>query len=751
MTASPPKNAQKLTIKGMHCASCVSRVEQALKSVPGVEDASVNLALETAEVRFRGVPPPVDQLTEAVARVGYTALPLPESPAKPSELQGEKPDPLRFRFLAAVLLTTPVFLLSMQHLIPGLPEIRIPYQEWVFLLLATPVQFWCGWPFLEGALRILRRGSADMNTLISLGTLSAYGYSAVTTLMTLSPHHHGEAVWFEAQMVIITLVLAGRLLEDRAKARASEAIRTLMKLRPRSARVLRNGEELEVSVDEIQVGDIVSIRPGERVPTDGTVIEGQSAVDESLLTGEPMPVTKRTGDPVFGGTLNTTGAFRFRADRVGQETMLAQIIALVQAAQTAKAPVERLADQVSSVFVPAVLSVAVVAGLGWLTYGWLTGSPAFGAALHAFVTTLIIACPCALGLATPTAIVVGTGRGAQLGILIRGGEALEAAGRVDLVLLDKTGTLTVGQPSLGAVVPLSPIAAAEVLRLAASLELRSEHPIAAALVEGARSQGVSVVEPADFNALAGRGVIGIVEGRRYLLGNADLLEEHGVHLSIPAQQSLDQLAAEGHTPVILARENRHGGQFLWEILGVLGVADPIREGSKEAVAELQRLGLEVWLVTGDHARTAQAVAERLGIAKVLAEVLPGQKAAVVREAQQQGRKVAMVGDGINDAPALAQADLGIAVGSGADVALEASDITLIRSDPRDIPLALRLARRTLRTIRQNLFFAFVYNTLAIPLAAANMVHPMLASAAMALSSVSVVSNSLRLRSFSRDS
>ncbi len=745
MYRASPGGSQTLIVKGMHCASCVARVEQALKSVPGVADASVNLALGRAEVRFADKPPPLEQLTAAVARAGYAATPAAQPSQEPSPPADRLLASLQRRFVVSLILTLPVFVISMLHMLPGMPEITFPSRDLVFLVLATPVQFWAGWPFLSGAFRVLLRGSADMNTLIALGTLSAYGYSAVVTLAHPDTSH-GEHVWFEAQMVIITLVLAGRLLEERAKARASQAIRGLMAMQPPTARIVRNGSEVEIPVESVVVGDIVSIRPGERIPTDGIVLEGQSAVDESLLTGEPMPVTKRPGDAVFGGTLNTTGAFRFRAERVGRETLLVQIITLVHQAQTTKAPVERLADRVSAVFVPVVVVIATAAGLAWFAYGQWQNSSALEPALRAFVTTLIIACPCALGLATPTAILVGTGRGAQLGILIRGGEALEAAGRIDLVLLDKTGTLTVGRPTVVAVVPLGGLSGSELLRLAASIEQRSEHPLASALGERARSEQLVLDSPEEFEALPGLGVVGSVHGRRYAIGNIGLMDQRGANLEPSVRQLLEQFAADGRTPILVAEEAGTPGSRI-TILGVLAVADPIREGSREAVAALQAMGLEVWMVTGDHIQTAQAVAERLGIAKVIAEVLPTRKAEVVRQIQDTGKKVAMVGDGLNDAPALAQADLGIAIGAGADVALEASDITLVRSDPRDIVTAIRLARHTLRTIRQNLFFAFVYNCLAIPLAAANLVNPMIGSAAMALSSVSVVSNSLRLRHF----
>ncbi len=725
-TGTAAAKAVTLDIAGMHCASCVSRVEQALQRVEGVNEATVNLATQQARVRFAASPPPLDQLRQAVHRAGYEVVSAEAATAGKAGWLGD----LRARVFVAAVLSAPVVVLSML-------EVHFPFRDWLFLSVSIPVQFWCGWPFLAGAWRMLRHGSSDMNTLIALGTLSAWGYSAFMTLFV-----HGGDVYYEAQMGIVTLVLVGRLLEDRAKGRASEAIRRLVGLRPRTARIFYGGQEVEVPIERVDVGDIVAIRPGEKLPVDGVLTEGGSAVDESMLTGEPMPVTKKPGDTVAGGTINTTGAFRFKATRVGADTVLAQIIELVQQAQTQKAPVQRLADRVSSIFVPTVLAVATLAAAGWIIWGQAQGqtvSASLPQALTAFVATLIIACPCALGLATPMAIMVGTGRGAEKGILIRGGEALEKAGRIQVVMFDKTGTLTRGKPEVTDLLPMPETSERDLLSLAAAAEHGSEHPLAQAVLARARTEQVPVQAAQGFEALPGRGVTVTIDGNRLIVGNRGLMEEHQIALPDDAGQAADRLAQAAKTPIFVAMNGK--------LLGLLAVADPPREHAADVVEHLRLIGFESWMVTGDTPQTAYAVARQLGIERVFPGVLPGQKAEVVKQAQATGVRVAMVGDGINDAPALAQADLGIAMATGTDVAMEASDLTLMRSDLRDVVLALRLARRTLRTIKQNLFLAFVYNVVAIPLAVFNVLHPMIASLAMALSDVSVVGNSLRLRRF----
>jgi Cu+-exporting ATPase len=735
--ATAAEKSMNLRIEGMHCASCVGRVEQALESVPGVAGASVNLALEQARVHFRDGPVPLDELKRAVRAAGYEVG--SGEAARPAS--GWWND-LRVRIAVAALLSIPVLILSMA-------EVRFPFRDLTFLLMAVPVQFWCGWPFLAGAWKLLKHRSADMNTLIALSTLSAFAYSAVITL-TKPLSDPGGHVYFEAQMTIITFVLIGRYLEDRAKGRASEAIRKLVGLQPRTARIFYGGEEVEVPIDKVEVGDLVVIRPGEKIPVDGVVSDGTSAVDESMLTGEPLPVSKNPGDKIVGGTINTTGSFKFKATKIGKETVLAQIIELVQQAQTSKAPVQRLADRVSAVFVPIVLLIAMIAAIGWLVWGryqgqdFLTSLPT---ALTAFVATLIIACPCALGLATPMAIMVGTGRGAELGILIRGGEALEKAGDIRVVIFDKTGTLTEGKVRVRDFAPLRGEGFVEdldeVLWLAACAEQASEHPIGKAVLEFAlRENDKPLVPPESFEALPGRGIMATVAGRQVLLGNLRFFQEERVLDEFGMMEAqVKQTARGGATPILVAVDGK--AQM------VLGFADSPRENTLGIGARLREMGLEAWMMTGDNQLAAEAIALPMQLDRVIADVLPDEKAAVVREAQAAGLKVAMVGDGINDAPALAQADLGIAMATGTDIALEASDITLMRSDPNDVIVALKLARRTLRNIKQNLFLAFVYNVIAIPLAAFNLLHPMIASAAMALSDVSVVGNSLRLKRFGR--
>jgi Cu+-exporting ATPase len=591
-----------------------------------------------------------------------------------------------------------------------------------------------------------------MNTLVALGTGAAYLFSVVTTafpgVVAAPGDHAGHGapmvpVYFEAAAVIIALVLLGRLLEARAKARTGDAIRRLMGLQARTARVIRDGSEAEIPVEQVIPGDLILVRPGEKLPVDGVVRDGHSAVDEAMLTGESLPVEKGPGDAVFGATVNRTGAFRFEATRVGKDTALQQIIRLVQDAQGSKAPIQRLADVISGIFVPVVLIIAITAFVAWFLVA--SEGVRLPQALVAFVSVLIIACPCALGLATPTAILVGTGKGAEYGVLIKGGESLEMAHRLNAIILDKTGTITYGKPELTDVLPVAAVTEEELLRLVASAERSSEHPLGEAILRGAEALGLRRAEPTSFNSLTGRGLEATVEGHAVLVGNRRLLEERGVD-PVALDPVLERIAAEGRTPMLVAIDGKPAG--------VVAVADTIKPEAPAAVAALQRLGLEVVMITGDHRRTAEAVARQVGIERVLAEVLPEQKAAAVAQLQAERKKVAMVGDGINDAPALAQADVGIAIGTGTDVAIEASDITLIRGDLMGVVTAIELSQATMRTIKQNLFFAFVYNVLGIPVAAGVlyplfgiMLSPVIASAAMALSSVSVVTNSLRLRGF----
>ena len=731
-------------VGGMTCASCVARVERALERVPGVAEATVNFATQQATVVFPSGQVSLADLRRAVEAAGYEVVDAP-----PSERVAERLTPAEIaaqrhlRSLGlrlAVSAVAGLALLALSFLPLPLPR---DLRFLAMFALATPVQLWAGLPFYQGAWAAARHATTNMNTLVAVGTTAAYLYSVAATFFPGWLEGAGVMadVYYDTSAVIIALVLLGRVLEARARGRTSAAIRRLMGLQPRTARVVRNGQEVDVPVEAVRVGDVVVVRPGERIPVDGTVEQGHSTVDESMLTGESLPVDKGPGDAVFGGTVNKTGSFRFVATRVGRETALARIIQLVEEAQGSKAPIQRLVDVVASYFVPGVMGVAALTFVVWLLFG---PEPAFTLALLNAVAVLIIACPCALGLATPTAVVVGTGKGAEFGILVRNAEALERAHQVTAVVLDKTGTLTRGKPVVTDVVATDGLDAREVLRLAASAERRSEHPVAQAVVERAARDGVTLAEPESFEAVPGHGVAAVVEGRRVLLGNARLLDLHGVGRD-GLEPRAAALAEDGKTPMFVAVDGR--------VVGMLAVADTLKPEAKEAVAELHRLGLEVWMLTGDHERTARAVARQVGIAedRVLAQVLPADKAAKVRALQAQGKRVAMVGDGINDAPALAAADVGIALGTGADVALDAADIALIRDDLRGVATALRLSRQTMRVIRQNLFWAFVYNVLLVPVAAGVLypffgvlLNPIFAAAAMALSSVSVVINSLRL-------
>ena len=740
-----------LPVTGMTCAACAARIEKVLRRTPGVHDASVNFAVHRASVEYDPAQVDPQQLADSIEGAGFgvvrnateeqgavTGEPDWEQQAREQEYRS-----LQRRFQVALLFGVPVTVIAMLH-------VDFPGSHWLQLFLTTPVLLYSGRQFFTTAWASLRHRAADMNTLIALGTGAAYGFSVIATVApgAVVPSHHGghgamAPVYFEAAAVIITLILFGRLLEARAKARTGDAIRGLMGLQARTARIVRNGREREVPVEEVAPRDLVLVRPGEKIPVDGIVREGESAVDESMLTGESLPVSKRPGDEVFGATLNRTGSFRFEATKVGQDTALQQIIRLVQDAQGSKAPIQRLADVISGIFVPVVLCLAIAAFVLWFDLAPV--ETRLQQALIAFVSVLIIACPCALGLATPTAVMVGTGKGAEHGVLIRGGESLETAHKLTAIILDKTGTLTRGEPMLTDVLPAPGCTEAELLRLVAGAESASEHPLGEAIVRGAKERGLQWGAVTGFNSLTGRGLEAIVDSHPVLVGNSRLMAERGIDVAA-LEPHLERLAEEGKTPMLVAVNQRAAG--------VVAVADTVKENAAEAVAALTALGLQVAMLTGDNQRTAAAVARQVGIERVVAEVLPEHKAEEVRKLQREGHVVAMVGDGINDAPALAQADVGIAIGTGTDVAMEASDVTLIRGDLLGVVTAIQLSRATMRTIKQNLFFAFVYNTLGIPVAAGLLyplfgitLSPVFASAAMALSSVSVVSNSLRLRSF----
>jgi Cu+-exporting ATPase len=699
-----------LALEGMSCAACAAAIERTLNQLDGVE-ASVNFALETATVDFDPALGGPERLVAAVEGIGYGAAPA-------SERAAPQPDGPPVRLLASVALALPLVLLAMA------PPLRFDGWRWLSLALATPAVLWCGLGFHRAALRNARHGTATMDTLISLGTLAAWTWSTVVLLAGLDAD-----VYFEVAGVVTALLLLGRFLEGRARRRAGAAIRALLELGAKEARVLRDGTEVPVPAAELRVGDVFVVRPGERIATDGVVEDGASAVDASLLTGEPAPVDVAPGDEVAGATLNASGRLVVRATRVGADTALAQIARLVEEAQSGKASVQRLADRVSGIFVPAVLAVSAATLAGWL----LAGGGA-SAAFTAAVAVLIVACPCALGLATPTALMVGTGRGAQLGILVRGPEALERTRRITTIVLDKTGTVTEGRLRLADALPLAG-SREELLRTAAAVEAASEHPVARAIA--AAAPGAPRVE--GFRSHAGVGVEGRVDGAAVLVGRPAFLADRGSELGPEARSWAERAESQGSTVVAVARDG--------EPLGLLAVADTIKPTSRAAVAGLRALGLSPVLLTGDNRGAADAVAESLGIQRVVAEVLPAGKSDEIARLQAGGEAVAMVGDGVNDAPALARADLGIAIGTGADVAIEASDLTLVSGDLRAAVDAIRLARRTLRTIEGNLVWAFAYNVAAIPLAVAGLLDPMVAAAAMAASSLFVVTNSLRLRRF----
>jgi Cu+-exporting ATPase len=740
-----------LPVQGMSCASCVKKVEKALNGLEGVVQATVNFATERASVQY--IPGAVsrEDFRRAVKEAGYEILDV-ETGKKEDVVDREKAAreaefrKLKRKFLAGVILVIPVFILAYWKTL-GLSNIYNLSREVNFylqLLFQTPVQFWVGWLFYVGAWKTARHKSTDMNTLIAVGTSAAYGYSVLAIFFPWIFTAQGLAaeVYFDTAGAIIVLILLGRLLEARAKGQTSEAIKKLIGLQAKTARVIRDGQEKDIPVEEVALGDVVVVRPGEKIPVDGVVKEGHSSIDESMVTGESIPVEKSRGDEVIGATINKTGTFKLEAVKVGKDTMLAQIIKMVEEAQGSKPPIARLADVIASYFVPAVIGIALITFFVWYFLG---PAPALTYAVLNFVAVLIIACPCALGLATPTSIMVGTGKGAESGVLIRGGEALETAHKLTTIVMDKTGTLTKGQPSVTDIIETDGYKKGEILRYAASAEKGSEHPLGEAIVNEAQEENIPLIDPKSFNAIAGHGIEATIDGKSLLLGNAKLMRDRGTWIS-EAEGRSEELSKQGKTPMFVAIDRK--------MVGIIAVADTLKENSRETVEALHRMGIEVAMITGDNRRTAEAIARQIGVDRVLAEVLPEGKAEEVKKLQAEGKKVAMVGDGINDAPALAQADVGIAIGTGTDVAMESSDITLISGDLRGVVTAIALSKATIRNIKQNLFWAFAYNSILIPVAAGVLfpffgilLNPIFAAAAMGLSSVTVVSNALRLRRF----
>lgn len=742
-----------LKLRGMSCASCARNIEDAIRSVPGVSDCNVNFGAEQAIVNYDSQQTNLEEIQGAVEEAGYSAYSLQEQEMITGEDDAEKASrkaESRDLLLKVVVggVISAILIVGSLPMMTGLHLPWIPawlHNPWFQLIVTAPVQFWCGYGFYINTWKSLKRHAATMDTLIALGTSAAYFYSLFATLFPDFLMNQGlmPEVYYETAAVVITLILLGRFMENRARGQTSEAIRKLIGLQARDARVIRNGQEMDIPIQEVRIHDVIVVRPGEKIPVDGEVVEGTSSVDEAMVTGESLPVKKQPGDEVIGATINKTGSFKFRATRVGKDTVLAQIVQLVQQAQGSKAPIQRLADQVTGWFVPVVIAIAIATFIIWFNImGNLT------LALITTVGVLIIACPCALGLATPTSVMVGTGKGAENGILIKGAESLELAHKIQTIVLDKTGTLTQGKPTVTDYITVHGTAQSnelKLLRLAATVERNSEHPLAESVVRYAQSQDVQLADVQDFEAIAGSGVQGIVSNRLVQIGTQRWMEELGIETQA-LQRYKTEWESAGKTAVWIAVDG--------EMEGLIGIADALKSSSADAVRTLRRLGLEVVMLTGDNRQTAEAIASEVGIIRVFAEVRPDQKADKVKELQSEGKIVAMVGDGINDAPALAQADVGMAIGTGTDVAIAASDITLISGDLQGIVTAIQLSRATIQNIRQNLFFAFIYNVAGIPIAAGILfpffgwlLNPIIAGGAMAFSSVSVVTNALRLRNF----
>lgn len=723
----------ELKIAGMSCASCSAKIEKRLNKVEGVVKASVNLTTERANIEYNTAKVKSVDLIKTVQSLGYEADKIENvSQDKEKEQREKEIRRLRRELIISAILSSPLIMAMLLTLVNL--DIAFLHNEYFQLIIATPVQFVIGFRFYKNAYHALKAKSANMDVLIAMGTSAAYFFSIYNAFFV--PHKAGmmmKELYFEAAAVIITLILLGKYLEAVAKGKTSEAIKKLMGLQAKTARVIRNGIEADIPVEDVEVSDIIVVRPGEKIPVDGKILDGNSSIDESMLTGESLPVEKKAGDYVIGATINKFGTFKFEATKVGKDTALSQIVKMVEDAQGSKAPIQKIADQVSGVFVPVVIGIALVTFLVWfLAVGSLTS------AIVSAVSVLVIACPCALGLATPTAIMVGTGKGAENGILIKGGEHLEMAYKLNAVVLDKTGTITKGQPEVTNIVPLGSMDKSEILKISAISEKSSEHPLGVAIYEKGKNEFGNLPDPDKFEAIPGRGILSVIGDKSIYIGTRKLMSEKGIDIS-QTESTIVELEDDGKTAMLVAVNN--------QIEAIVAVADTVKEHSKEAIEDLQKMGIDVYMITGDNKRTANAIAKQVGITNVLAEVLPENKAEEVEKLKSQGKIVGMVGDGINDAPALATADIGMAIGTGTDVAIEAADITLMRGDLRSIPTAIKLSRKTMRKIKQNLFWAFIYNIIGIPFAAFGLLSPIIAGGAMAFSSVSVVTNSLSLKRY----
>ncbi|MBB5355277.1 Cu+-exporting ATPase [Anoxybacillus mongoliensis] len=722
--------AEKVTldIEGMTCAACATRIEKGLQRMEGVTSATVNLATNSAVVEYKEGVTSVEDILEKMKQLGYKGQ-IRSEEQDDARRKEERLKQKQRQLVISILLSLPLLYTMVAHM-PfhiGLPMPHLLMNPWFQLLLATPVQFYIGAPFYVGAYRALRNKSANMDVLVALGTSAAYFYSLFETLRALT--NHEPRLYFETSAVLITLVLVGKYFEALAKGRTTEAISKLLSLQAKEATVIRHGEERKVPLEEVMIGDTILVKPGEKIPVDGTVIAGSSSVDESMITGESIPVDKKEGDFVIGATINTNGILTIRAEKVGKDTALANIIKIVEEAQGSKAPIQRMADTISGIFVPIVVGIAVLAFIIWY---FVVAPNDLPTALEVAIAVLVIACPCALGLATPTSIMVGTGKGAEHGILFKGGEYLEGTHKINAVLFDKTGTVTKGKPEVTDVLSFQE----HMLDYAVSAESASEHPLAQAIVAYGKANGIVAQPLTQFSALVGHGVEATVNGKHVLIGTRKLMNERAVNIA-EHEPTMIKLESEGKTVMLVAIDG--------QLAGMIAVADTIKETSKQAIVALKQMGIEVYMVTGDNKRTAEAIAKQVGIEHVYSEVLPEQKATIVEQLQKEGKRVAMIGDGINDAPALAKADIGMAIGTGADVAIETADVTLVGGDLLHIPKAIELSRQTMRNIRQNLFWALFYNSVGIPVAAAGLLQPWIAGAAMAFSSVSVVTNALRLK------